>query len=102
VELLILIGLWFLFLWLTFKSPGAPQITRLFSFLVLLALSASLAFMFAVRVLGYDPEPDKWRIAHWLTDDRIIDLAEIAPGVYHLTCTGSIRTGPKRARRQTG
>jgi hypothetical protein len=83
VEIAVLGFLWFIFLILTFRSPGAPKLSRLLSFLVWFSLCIALGYVFAVKVLDWDPVPTRWRIAHWLTDDKIIDLAEIAPGVYH-------------------
>jgi len=83
VEIILLGILWFVFLILTFRSPGSPQISRLLFFLVWFTLSITLGFVVATRVLDWDPVPTKWAIAHQLTDDKIIDLTEIAPGVSH-------------------
>ena len=83
MEIILLGVLWFLFLILTFRSPGSPQPSRLLFFLIWFTLSAILGLVVATRVLDWDPVPTKWAIAHRLTDDKIIDLTEIAPGVYH-------------------
>jgi hypothetical protein len=83
VEIAVLGTLWFIFLILTFRSPGSPRLSRLLFFLIWFSLCIALGFVFAVEVLNWDPVPTRWRIAHWLTEDKMIDLAEIAPGVYH-------------------
>jgi hypothetical protein len=83
VEIILLGILWFVFLILTFRSPNAPKFSRLLFFLLWFGLSIWLGLVFAVKVLEWDPVPTKWRVANWLTDDKMIDLADIAPGVYH-------------------
>jgi hypothetical protein len=83
VEILVLVAVWFFLLFLTFRPPGTPRLTRLFFFLLLVGVSALLGFMFLVNVLDYDPVPDQWDLANWLTEGKMIDLRDIAPGVYH-------------------
>lgn len=83
MQVLILVALWLLFLFLTFRFPGSPRITRLFFFLCLLAVSMLLGYFFLVQVMKWDPYPTRWRLAHLLTEDKIIDLNEIVPNVPH-------------------
>ncbi len=84
MELVILVAIWFLFLVLTFRFPGAPRISRLLLFLMWLGVSAVLAYTFAIEVLDWNPNTAKVSIANHLTDDKMIDLQQIAPGVYDL------------------
>jgi hypothetical protein len=81
---LILIIAFFVLLFLTFRPP-APQLSRLFFFLGLLAVSGILAYLFLVQVLGWNPNPSKINLAHRLMQDKFIDLAEVAPGVFDLS-----------------
>jgi len=84
VELLILIVVFFVLLILTFRAPDAPKLGRLLFFLGLMGVAGFLGFMFAVKVLDYNPNPDKVRLAHLLTENKLIDLAKIAPGIFDL------------------
>jgi len=84
LELLILIVVFFALLILTFRAPAAPRLDRLIFFLLLLAVTGVLGFMFAVKVLEYNPNPDKLRLAHFLTENKLVDLTKIAPGVFDL------------------
>lgn len=81
MELVILIAVWFLFFILTFRSPGAPKVIRLLFFVLLMAMSAVLGYVFLVRVLDWNPNPTKVNIANYLTENRMIDLQQIAAGV---------------------
>ena len=78
--MLILIIAFFAFLFLTFRPP-APKIDRLIFFVLLLGSGAALAFLFAQKVLDYDPDPDRLRIARWITDNKIVDFNQFVPGM---------------------
>lgn len=74
---------WLALLFATFRSPSAPALDRLFFFVLLLAASAVLGFLVLVHVFGYDPQPRYVSLAQRLTDDKIIYLGDIVPGLYH-------------------
>lgn len=84
MALLVLVIIWFVLFVLTFRSPDAPRVGRLVLFILWLAIGAALLFSFLVRVTDYNPNPAKLRIAHYLTDNKLVDLSEIAPGVFDL------------------
>jgi len=52
-------------------------------FLAWFVFNLVLAFScwFIIRLTHYDVDPDKLKIAKWLTKDRVIDLEEVAPGI---------------------
>ncbi len=80
--LILILAVAFLVLfYLIFRAPGAPRLDRLIFFLLWLAVGAILAYQLAVRVLGYDPDPDRLRIARWLTEDKMVDFTQIVPGL---------------------
>jgi hypothetical protein len=79
IILLLALGFMVLF-YLVFRSP-TPGIGRLGLFLVWLAVGGLLAYFFAVRVLDYDPDPARLAIARMVTNQKIIDLTQIVPGL---------------------
>ena len=79
--ILLLAVAFFVLFFLTFRAPGAPRVSRLIFFLAWLGVGAILAFQLAVRILGYDPDPDRLRLARWLTEDKIVDFTQIVPGL---------------------
>ena len=82
--LLVLVVVWFVLFVLTFRSPEAPRAGRLVLFLLWLGIGAALLYYFLINVLGYNPNPVKVSIAHTLTEEKLVDLSEIAPGVFDL------------------
>jgi hypothetical protein len=46
-----------------------------------LGVSAMLGYLFAVRVMGYDPDPSRLRIARAITSEKIIDFTQFVPGL---------------------
>jgi len=92
VIILIVLIVWLALLFLTFRPPGTPAVSRLLFFLCLLVATGALAFGFAVKVLKWNPNPVKVQIAHWLMEDKFIDLAQVAPGVYDLEYINLIDT----------
>jgi len=77
---------------LTFRAPSAPKISRLLFFLAWLGVTAALAFTFMVKVLQYNPNPDKVRLADRLVDGKFINLVALAPGVFDLKNINRIDT----------
>jgi hypothetical protein len=84
VLILILVLVWLTLLFLTFRPPDTPKITRLLFFLAFLAVTGFLVFQFAIVVLKWNPNPMKVNMAHRLMDDKFIDLIQVAPGVFDL------------------
>jgi hypothetical protein len=84
LEFLVLLAVWFFLFILTFRSPGAPRLTRLALFLGWLGVSGFLALLFLIDVVGWDPNESKVRVANTLTDQKMIDLAQITQGVSDL------------------
>ena len=82
--ILVVFIVWLALLFLTFRPPGTPAVSRLLFFLCLLAATGILAFQFATKVLKWNPNPLRVDLAHRLMDDKFIDLAQVAPGVYDL------------------
>ena len=82
--LIAVVGIAFLaFVILTFRTP-APKPDRLLFFLALLGAAAVLGYLFLVRVLDYNPNPARVAAANRLTDNKLIDLTQIVPGVFDL------------------
>ncbi len=92
--ILVVFIVWLALLFLTFRPPGTPAVSRLLFFLCLLAATGILAFQFATKVLKWNPNPLRVDLAHWLMDDKFIDLAQVAPGVYDLKYINLIDTDP--------
>ena len=82
--ILVVFIVWLALMILTFRGPGSPAISRLLFFLCFLAATGLLAFQFAVKVLKWNPNPLRVDLAHRLMEDKFIDLAQVAPGVYDL------------------
>ena len=81
---LVLFLVWLALLFLIFRSPGSPGVSRLLFFVAFLVATGLLAYQFAVGVLHWNPNPTRVSLAHRLMDDKFIDLAQVAPGVYDL------------------
>jgi len=75
---------WFLLLFLTFRPPDTPHPSRLFFFLLWLGVSLALAYLVLVGVYKWNPNPLKVKIARRITDEKIIYLGDIVPGLYDL------------------
>jgi hypothetical protein len=89
--LVILMIAWVVLLIFTFRTP-APQPGQLLSFLFLVLVTIALAYLFAIRVLRWDPIPPRVSLGRTLADDRFIDLATVVPGVQHPTYIHRIDT----------
>jgi hypothetical protein len=99
LEFLVLLAVWFFLFILTFRSPGAPRLTRLAFFLGWLGVSGFLALLFLIEVVGWDPNESKVRAANTLTDQKMIDLAQITQGVSDLDDIHRIDTDWEPERR---
>jgi hypothetical protein len=75
---------WLALLVLTFWPP-TPRLSKYFFFLLWLAASGVLVYMFMIQVFNYNPNPAKVNIANRLTEDKFIDLLQIVPGAYDLS-----------------
>ncbi len=78
--LILLLVLFFILLFITFRPP-VPKIQQLVAFVLLLGVTAALAYLFWIRVLHGNPNPGRLSLANWLTRNRLIDLTRIVPGV---------------------
>lgn len=78
--ILILAIAFIVLLFLVFRHP-APAVDRLIFFLLLVGVSIGLFFLFAQRILDYDPDPDRLRIARWITNEKIVDFTQFVPGL---------------------
>jgi len=79
--LILILALAFMVLfYVIFRSP-APRLDRLVFFLLWLAVGGVLAYLFAVRVLHYDPDPMRLGIARRITDNKIVDFTQFVPGL---------------------
>lgn len=65
------------------RPPNAP-LYKYFIFVLWLIDGVVLAFMFAILIFKYNPNPLRLRIAHALTYDKLIDLTQIVPGLYDI------------------
>jgi hypothetical protein len=65
-------------------GPNMPRIVQHSAFLGLLGVSAVLAYLFAIMVLEWNPNPLRVDLAKTLMYDRDIYLGDIAPGIYDL------------------
>jgi hypothetical protein len=79
--LILLLAVAFLVLFVLIFRPPAPRIDKLIYFLLLLFVSAILAYNVAVKLLGYDPDPDRLRIARRITNDKIVDFTQFVAGL---------------------
>jgi hypothetical protein len=79
--LILLLAVAFMVLFvLIFREP-APRIDKLIYFLLLLFVSAILAYNLAIKLLDYDPDPDRLRIARRITDGKIVDFTQFVQGL---------------------
>jgi len=79
--IILLLALAFMVLFYSIFRTPTPGIDRLLLFLAWLAVAGLLAYFFAVRVLNYDPDPARLAIARAITNQKIIDLTQIVPGL---------------------
>jgi hypothetical protein len=79
--LILLLAVAFMVLFVLIFRPPAPRIDKLLYFLLLLGVGAILIYYFAVRVLEYDPDPDRLRIARSITDNKIVDFTQFVRGL---------------------
>jgi hypothetical protein len=84
VVLLLLCVAWLALLLATFRFPGAPKLSRLLFFQLLLLVSGLLAYYFLIYVFEVNPNPMKVSLARNLTEDKMIYLGDIVPGLYDL------------------
>ncbi|HFD38759.1 MAG TPA: hypothetical protein ENJ31_02750 [Anaerolineae bacterium] len=78
--LIILAAVWVFLLLYTFKAP-APKLSQLFSFVGLLVVSGLLFYVFLIKIVHYNPNPGRAKIAGLLTEDKLINLATVVPGM---------------------
>ena len=71
----------FLVLFFLLVRGSAPSFGRLLIFFLLVIDGILLVRSFAFKVLKWDPHPFRLSVAHRLTDDTIIDLTQIVPGL---------------------
>jgi hypothetical protein len=83
VLILVLALAWLVLLFLTFRPP-MPRLERLILWVLLLAATGALVYVFLIRVFGYNPNPLRVDLAGRLTENKFIDLLEIVPGAYDL------------------
>jgi hypothetical protein len=91
IVLVVLMLAWVFFLFWTVRPP-APRVGQLITFLALLGVSAVLAYLFMVKVLGWNPNPLKVSTSRLLTADKTIYLGDIVPGLYDLDNIHRINT----------
>ncbi len=84
ILLAILAIVWVALLILTFRFPGAPSLARLILFQLFLVATFVLGYFFLVEVLGFNPNPIRVRLARTITDDKMIYLGDVVPGLYDL------------------
>ncbi len=89
---LILFLVWLVLLFLTFRAPGTPGVSRLLFFLAFLVATGFLVYQFATKVMHWNPNPARVDLAHRLMEDKFIDLAQVAPGVFDLKYIELIET----------
>lgn len=80
----VLIGVLFLaFLILLFVvlRPPIPGVDRLVAFVALVIVAIILAYMFVTRIVKRDPDPFWLGLANTVTDNKMIDLTEVVPGL---------------------
>ena len=77
--------LWLVLLYFAFiQGEGPPQPLQLLSFLLWMGVSLALVYFFLVGVYKWNPNPLKVKIARRITDEKIIYLGDIVPGLYDL------------------
>jgi hypothetical protein len=80
--LIILILLALALAYAAFVAPEKVKMGQLFAFVSLLGVVSVLAYIFWIRILENDPNPMRLRMAHYLTQDKLIDPGQVVPGVY--------------------
>ncbi|HSJ59073.1 MAG TPA: hypothetical protein VLC95_17930 [Anaerolineae bacterium] len=76
----VLAVIWVALFYISFQTGGATLV-KMFAFLGLLVVTGILAYLFYVRVLGRDPDPQRIAVARRLVDDKAIFLNDIVPGM---------------------
>ncbi|MFC2037920.1 hypothetical protein ACFLYD_08195 [Chloroflexota bacterium] len=76
--------LWLVLLGATFRFPGSPRVSRLIFFQLLLLVSFLLGYFFLINVLKFNPNPLRVDLARRLTDNKMIYLGDIVPGLSDL------------------
>ena len=82
--LAVLILVWIVLLFLTFRHPGAPRVTRLLFFQLLLVVTLLLGYNFLVFVYDVNFNPLRIDLARRLTKNNMIYLGDLVPGLYDL------------------
>lgn len=82
--LVVLGALWLGLLVVMLWGERPPGCLRMGAFLAWLAVSAGLAYLVLVGVFEVNPNPYKISLARRLTDDKVIYLGDIVPGLYDL------------------
>jgi hypothetical protein len=83
--LLVVLGIaWLVLLFLTFGGSDPPNPVRLLWFLLFLVVTLILGYVFAIRVLKWNPNPGKVQMARILTSDKMIYLGDFVPGLFDL------------------
>ncbi len=80
VLFLVLFLVFMVLFFLVFRPP-IPSVDRLLAFLGLLIVTGALAYLFITRVLDIDPDPTRLRIANLVTDNKLVDLTQVVPGL---------------------
>lgn len=75
---------WVALLFLVFRAPAAPSPGRLILFQLLLVVTFVLGYFFLIKVVEFNPNPIRVRIARTMTDDKMIYLGDFVPGLYDL------------------
>jgi hypothetical protein len=88
----ILAILWIVLLFLTFRHPDAPKLTRLLLFQALLVVTLVLGYFFLAYVYGFNFNPLRVELGRTLTNDSTIYLGDIVPGLYDLDYVQRIDT----------
>jgi hypothetical protein len=84
IALAILGIIWFVLMILAFRPPDTPKLSRLVFFLMWLAVSIVLGWIFLVKVYKFNPNPLRVDLARWLTKDHMIYLGDFVPGLFDL------------------
>lgn len=75
---------WLVLLWAIFRAPDSPHPDRLLYFLFFVGVSGGLAYLVLINVFDYNPNPTRVSLARSLTQDKMIYLGDIVPGLYDL------------------
>jgi hypothetical protein len=96
-----LVLVWLFLIYLTFRPPDTPRVSRLIFFLLLLATSGALGYFFLVRVYRLNPNPIRVDLARNLSYDRMIYLGDIVPGVFDLDYIHRVDTDAREEGQKT-